>query len=96
MIDAEKTQEERELAHKTEIDLKKELAKRVDDAYKDYVRIAKEQNKIVADAGDKYLQLRNDFIKKYGSYHMSYTESGTTETTLTELLNEIFGPGTFK
>ena len=56
----------------------------------------KRQNLKIKKLYDEYLKLRNKFVSDYGSYHMSYTESGTTETTFADLLNEIFGPGTFK
>lgn len=36
-------------------------AKEVEDAYKAYT-----------EAGDKYMKLRNQFVKDYGSYHATY------------------------
>ena len=71
---AEKEQEELALVQKKELDIKKEMAKEVEAAYADYVKTVKDSNVLVADANKKYLQLRSDFIKKYGSYHMTYTD----------------------
>lgn len=71
---AEKEQEELALVQKKELDVKKELAKEVENAYMDYVKTVKDSNVLVANANKKYLQLRSDFIKKYGSYHMTYTD----------------------
>lgn len=87
-----KVEEERQKV----LDAKRARAKEVDDAYKAYANKVKEAELENKRLYNEYLKLRNKFVSDYGSYHMSYTESGTTETTFAELLNEIFGPGTFK
>ena len=78
------------------LDVKRARAKEVDDAYKAYATKVKEAELENKKLYAEYLKLRNKFVSDYGSYHTSYTESGTTETTFADLLNEIFGPGTFK
>lgn len=78
------------------LELKKARAKEVEDAYKAYATKVKEAELENKKLYDEYLKLRNKFVSDYGSYHMSYTESGTTKTTFAELLNEIFDFGTFK
>lgn len=50
--------------------VRKERAQEVETAYK-----------VVVDAQKKYLDLRNKFIKDYGSYH----------TTINEIIDQFFG-----
>lgn len=92
---SEKEFELLEAEKKKKLDLKKARAKEVEDAYKAYATKVKEAELENKKLYAEYLKLRNEFVSDYGSYHMSYTESGTTVTTLADLINEIFGLGTF-
>jgi hypothetical protein len=88
LISAEKTFDEQALVQKKELDIKKDFAKKVEDAYKEYVKTVRETNKIVSDTHGVYIKLRNDFINKYGSFHMSFTDKSHFETqSLTDLFD---------
>ena len=65
-VPEEAEKEEKALAEKNAAELKKKeekasRAKEIEDAYKVYL-----------ESYDKYLELRNAFIKDFGSYHMTY------------------------
>ena len=74
---------------KRHLTLKKQEQKKLKMPIKHMQPKLKRQNLKIKKLYAEYLKLRNKFVSDYGSYHMSYTESGTTETTFTELLNEI-------
>lgn len=61
-------------------DEKKEDAKKVNDAYAKYVEVVNRTNKEVIEARKAYEDLKAAFIKKYGSYHMTYTSPDGNET----------------
>lgn len=46
-------------------------AKEVEEAYKEYIKLLDEMQKKVDNAYNKYVVKRNEFVKKYGSYHMT-------------------------
>lgn len=77
-----------------ELEEKKLNAKEVEDAYKHYIETIKESNKLVETAYEKYLALRGEFIKKYGSFHMSYRDSSVprnlTSNSISSFFNDIF------
>lgn len=75
-IEAAKTNEKAELAHKIEA------------AYKELVAADEEAAKVIAEANKKraekfkvYNQLKNDFIEKYGSFHMTYVDKQPVVST---------------
>lgn len=53
---------------------KKEEANEVSKAYTECVNLRKEYLAKINDADNNYWKLKNDFIKKYGSWHMSFYE----------------------
>ena len=59
---------------------KKDLAKKVSDAYANYIKVGKEANKKIIEARNNYYAIRDECIEKYGSYHMTYTNSDGKET----------------
>lgn len=64
-------------AHAEEIkknEERKARAKEVEDAYKQIFALEKEKQQAVDAANKKYLELRNAFVRDYGSFHTSYTE----------------------
>lgn len=61
-------------------DEKKEDAKKVNDAYINYIAVGKKANEMLAEARKKYETLKDEFIKKYKVYHASYTSPDGTES----------------
>ena len=64
---------------------KKNLAHEVEESYKNYLNVyaqcneefkdvQKKLNEQVAKAKNEYTDLKNEFIKKYGSFHMTYKD----------------------
>jgi len=54
---------------------KKQDAKEVEDAYKQYIEARKKAYKDIDKAEKEYLTKRNEFVKKYGSFHMTYKDT---------------------
>lgn len=81
-----KAEEERQKV----LDVKRARAKEVEDAYKVYATKVKESEIENKKLYNEYLRLRNDFVKDYGSYHMSYTDVGVRETSLSDLIADFF------
>lgn len=73
--ECEKAEEEYNRKHAEELKAKEERKAR-----------AKE----VDEAYKNYINLRNDFIKKYGSYHTTYTSEDTKDANLVDLFEEVF------
>ena len=73
LLSAEKEHEDAKLAEKEKARVKKEKAAIVEKAYIEYVETAEKANKEIADAQNNYIKLRDEFIKEYGSFHMSYS-----------------------
>ena len=72
-VSAEK---EYDKAHALEIkkaEVRKTDAKKVEDLYKEYLEVCKNANAKMKEARDAYNKARNDFVDKYGSYHMTVT-----------------------
>lgn len=85
---------------------KKEEANKVKIAYENYVKVVEDNNKIIKELRDKeykahqnWVNLKNDFIEKYGYYYQcSYKKSNGNETpsiynnmmTLSDLIEEFF------
>lgn len=53
--------------------VKKDEANKVVEAYKETIAVRKECNDRINAADKKFMDLKNEFIKKYGSWHMSYS-----------------------
>lgn len=81
----------KELAQKEKeekVALRKEEANKVLDAYKESLAVRKECNEKITEADNKYFELRNEFIKKYGSWHMSYSNTdGNEEVSVADTLS---------
>lgn len=60
------------------VEVKKGRAKEVNDAYKNYV-----------EAGKKYDELLDNFIKDYDAFHMTYKES-FKPMSLVEIIDKLF------
>lgn len=67
---------EAEKQHKLQIKGKEERGKRakeVKDAYEHYLKVCEEGRKKSTDAYNAYVNLKNEFVKDYGSFHMTVT-----------------------
>ena len=73
-------------------DEKKEDAKKVNDAYINYVNVAQKANKEILEAKKVYEDLKAAFVKKYGSYHMTYTSPDGKET---RSVSEVYSNNVF-
>lgn len=81
-----KRQHDEELKAKEE---KQHALDEIRDAYTTYVNLVDEKNKVVAEAWQKYNALKDEFIKKYGYFHMSYYNDGKTkELSLSDVVDE--------
>lgn len=79
-----KEAEEKELKAKEE---KSSKAKAVEEAYKSYVEEIEKSNKAIAEKKKIYLNLRNEFVKQYGSFHTTVSK---TFSTTHDALDEMF------
>lgn len=88
---------------------RKELAHQVEEAYKNYIEVLDinskklselqaQINKENREASNKYLELRNEFIEKYGSFHMTYKDKTpkveinepVKQITFSDMFNDVF------
>lgn len=80
-------------AHKAELKAKEEKkvdAKKVEDAYKNYLSVCKKATQMVNEAEDEWLKARNEFIEKHGSYHMTYTNTDKGESIKVASIFDLF------
>lgn len=81
------------------VEEKKTAAKKVEDAYKKALEVRKEAYKQIEDAENDFYKARQEFVDKYGSWHMTYTnENGedkfyTSDTFnwVNEVMKDFFG-----
>lgn len=84
--DAERAEAEKKAAEK------KDRAKAIEGAYKHAQEVRKAAAEMIKDADKKYYDLRNEFIKDYGSFHMSYSEkTDNTEDAAIAALSRVLG-----
>ena len=82
--------QDRELQLKT---TRKQDAEAVKQAYADYHELAKKCGDDINAAYQKYVEKRNDFIDKYGSFHMTVSDKvdpKDIETAFDELFDAAF------
>ena len=67
---------------------RKERAKEIEDAYKEMQAL----NKAARDGEKRYIELRNKFVKDYGSFHMTVSKAEVVPhiNDLSDLLNMLF------
>ena len=77
---------------------RKALADSIKDAYSNYVSLREANKKSEAESYNKYLKLRNEFVDKYGSYHLTLTQTDDLKPPLSvgvdsirDLINSCFG-----
>ena len=101
-VEAEKRmQEEKEKLQAS----RKVLAHEVEEAYKHYIEVIESNSKKLEalskqieienkEACNEYLKLRNEFIGKYGSFHMTYKDNTPVVDTVTSIkpitFSEVF------
>lgn len=72
-------------------DEKKEDAKIVNDAYTKYIEVSKKANEEIAKARKFYEDMKAEFIKKYGAFHMTYTSpDGKESREISEVYSNNF------
>ena len=89
---AEKESAEKE-AEKTKLaETKKARATEVENAYKAVVEARKQARDIIKKADDKYNDLKNNFVKDFGAYHITYSaRDGKNSITVDDLIDSFFG-----
>jgi len=103
--EAEEEEERKEALKQQEIEDKKSLAKKVEDSYKSYIevlnaskeelkKVQEELDKKVSDSYNEYVEAKNEFIDKYGSFHMTYKDKepkvDTSYSNLPSVFSTIF------
>ena len=88
---AEKEQEEKEAEKTKLVEVKKSRAKEVEDAYLEYENVKEKAYKEIAEAEDKWIQLRDKFAEDYNGYHMTYVnKNGEKKVTFDDLVNSFY------
>lgn len=98
---AEKEYNELHAVEIAKVEEKKDLAKKVEESYKNYLNtytkcnnefkdLQKKLNEEVAKAKNEYTELKNEFIKKYGSFHMTYKDEEPKVEINNDEVNEDF------
>lgn len=92
-------------AHEAELKAKaekKEMADAIEVALKEYYQVcnaadkrikevSKEENEKILKAKQVYLNLKHDFIEKYGAFHMTYNKvNDKEEITINDLFEAVF------
>ena len=73
------------------VEVKKERAQEIENAYKELQEVKRKAIKEINEAENHYIELRDKFIKDYKSYHMSYYNDGNkSEVTISDLVDSVF------
>lgn len=73
-LEAEKAHNELIVKENKEKEERKLAADGIKSAYEDYLNLCTDDRKKEKEAYNKYLELRNGFVDKYGSYHLTVTK----------------------
>ena len=84
--------------HRKELEKKEQLAnekrvraKEVEEAYAHSMQVRKEAQEMIRKADDEYYKLRTDFIKDYGSFHMTFSDNnGKKAVTVSDVIDSMF------
>ena len=69
------------------VEEKKARAKEVEDAFLEYQKVKEEAYSKIAEAENKWIELRDKFAKDYHGYHMTYVNNnGEKEVSFGDLL----------
>ena len=88
-LEAEKAHNELIVKENKEKEERKAFADEIKKAYEDYLALRKKNKADERDAYSKYLHLRNDFVDKYGSYHLTVTQKGDLKPVVDFGFNEL-------
>lgn len=70
---------------------KKTKADAIETAYKHSIEVRKECDAKIKEADKAYYSLRDQFVKDYGSFHMTYRDSDTiVEDSLFDFIKKLF------
>lgn len=88
-LEAEKEHNELVLKQNKEKEERKTSANEIKKVYEDYLDLCKKNAKSERELYNKYIDLRNKFIDKYGSYHLTVTQKNDLKPTVDLGFNEI-------
>ena len=88
-LDAEKEHNELVLKQNKEKEERKASADEIKKAYEDYLALRKKNKESEREAYSKYIDLRNKFVDKYGSYHVTVTQKSNLKPNIDLGFNEI-------
>ena len=88
-LDAEKEHNELVLKQNKEKEERKASADEIKKAYEDYLDLCKKNKADERNAYNKYLDLRNNFVDKYGSYHLTVTQKNDLKPVVDFGFNEL-------
>lgn len=96
-LDAEKAHNELITKQNKEKEERKSFADEIKKAYEDYLALCTENKKKEKEVYNKYLDLRNKFVDKYGSYHLTVSQKNDLKPVvdfgfdeLNKLVNSFF------
>lgn len=88
---AEKAYDEEHALEIRKADERKAEAKKVEEAYKATLEARRKAGKEIDEADKAYREARDAFVEKYGSYHMTYTNSNGKELlTFGDMWDDFF------
>lgn len=88
-LKAEKEHNELVVKQNKEKEERKAFADEIKTAYEDYLDLCKKNKADERDAYNKYLDLRNRFVDKYGSYHLTVTQKDDLKPVVDFGFNEL-------
>lgn len=81
-LDAEKAHNELIVKESKAKEERKQEAEEIKKAYADYISLLDANKKAETESYNKYLELKNKFIDKYGSYHLTLTQKDDLKPTI--------------
>lgn len=88
-LKAEKEHNELVVKQNKEKEERKASAEEIKKAYEDYLDLCKKNQADEREAYNKYLDLRNHFVDKYGSYHLTVTQKDDLKPVVDFGFNEL-------
>ena len=88
-LNAEKEHNELVLKQNKEKEERKSFADEIKKAYEDYLALCKKNKESERESYNKYIDLRNKFVDKYGSYHLTVTQKDNLKPAINFGFNEL-------
>lgn len=88
-LNAEKEHNELVLKQNKEKEERKASADEIKKAYEDYLALCKKNKESERESYNKYIDLRNKFVDKYGSYHLTVTQKDNLKPVVDFGFNEL-------